>query len=86
MLGGEPAAREYRQALENSTVVRDLLSGDVPFEWVTTHVLADDPAKTLGREQERCRPSLDAAAQAAVGEPASQFDVAAVHAGYAKQR
>ena len=56
VLGGEPAAREYRQALENSTVVRDLLSGDVPFEWVPTRVLADDPAKTL--VEDRAVPTL----------------------------
>ncbi len=75
VLGGEPAAREYRQALEKSTVVRDLLSGDVPFEWVTTRVLADDPAKTLGRGQSGADPRLMPRLEAAVGEPASQFDV-----------
>ena len=75
VLGGEPAAREYRQALENSSVVRDLLSGNLPFEWVTTRVLADDPAKTLGRGQSGADPRLMPRLEAAVGEPGSQFDV-----------
>jgi putative cardiolipin synthase len=104
-------------------IQRDLLSGAVPFEWVTTRVVADDPAKTLGRGQSGADPRLMPRLEAAVGEPRSQFDVvspyfvpmasgaeafanlarsgvrvrvltnslaatdvAAVHAGYAKQR
>ena len=63
VLGGEPATREYRQALEKSTVVRDLLSGDVPFEWVTTRVAGGRPGQDAGSRSERCRPSLDAAAR-----------------------
>ena len=63
-LGSEPAVREYLAALESSSVVRDALAGSLPFEWVETRVMADDPAKTLASpapgEERRLLPMLAA--------------------------
>ncbi len=74
-LGGEPVVREYLAALKKSTIVRELLSGELPLEWINTRVLADDPAKTLARsgggEDPRMMPRL----QATVGAPQSRFDI-----------
>jgi len=74
-LGGEPAVREYLDALEASPIVPELLSGELPFEWVETRVLADDPAKTLGRAAGEADPRMMPRLKATVGEPASRFDV-----------
>jgi len=74
-LGGEPAVREYREALEKSAIVRELLSGELPFEWVPTRVLADDPAKTLARGTSEADPRMMPRLRATVGAPTSRFDV-----------
>jgi putative cardiolipin synthase len=74
-LGGEPAVREYREALEKSAIVRELLSGELPVEWVPTRVLADDPAKTLARGTSEADPRMMPRLRATVGAPTSRFDV-----------
>jgi putative cardiolipin synthase len=45
----EPAAAAYLDAVAQSPFVRDLLAGRLGFEWATTRMLSDDPAKGLGR-------------------------------------
>ncbi len=74
-LGGEPAVRAYAQALESTTVVRDLLAGSVPFEWTVAKVLADDPAKTLARHGPDKDLTLASRLVDVIGEPSAQFDV-----------
>ena len=74
-LGGESAVSEYVEAVTKSTVVHELLSGDLPIEWVATRVLADDPAKTLGRAADVADPRMMPRLKATVGEPESRFDV-----------
>lgn len=44
----DPAAVEYVQALARQPFVRDLLSGELDFEWAATKMVSDDPAKGLG--------------------------------------
>jgi putative cardiolipin synthase len=44
----DPAAQAYRQAIAGSPFVRQLLQGELPFEWATTQMVSDDPAKGLG--------------------------------------
>jgi putative cardiolipin synthase len=48
-----PAATTYVRALQNSSFVRDLLAGNLQYEWAVAHLLSDDPAKALGRAQPR---------------------------------
>ncbi len=48
-LGGEAAARGYLEALDRSPLVKDVVRGDLPFDWVTARMVADDPEKTLAR-------------------------------------
>jgi putative cardiolipin synthase len=74
-LGGEGAVREYLDALKASNVVRELLNGSLSVEWVEARVLADDPAKTLGRGASDADPRLMPRLRATVGAPASRFDV-----------
>jgi putative cardiolipin synthase len=45
----DPAAVAYVQALARQPFVRDLLSRTLDFEWATTRMVSDDPAKGLGR-------------------------------------
>src|SRR5256886_7791474 len=47
-----PDAAAYREALARSSFVRDLLAHRLPFDWVETRMLSDDPAKGLGRAPE----------------------------------
>jgi putative cardiolipin synthase len=45
----DPRAAPYTVALRDSHIVRDLVAGQLPLEWADTHLLADDPAKGLGK-------------------------------------
>ncbi|MCW5624142.1 MAG: phospholipase D family protein, partial [Burkholderiales bacterium] len=45
----DPAARPYVSALKGTRLVRQLLSADLPFEWVKVRMVSDDPAKGLGK-------------------------------------
>jgi putative cardiolipin synthase len=47
--GSAEAAHAYRQAVEQSTFVRDLRARKLHFEWARTELVSDDPAKALGR-------------------------------------
>ena len=44
----DPAALAYVQSLAQLPFVRDLLAGQLNFEWAVTHMVSDDPAKGLG--------------------------------------
>lgn len=44
-----PAARAYREAVERSRFVADLVAGQLAFEWAPVAMVSDDPAKALGR-------------------------------------
>jgi putative cardiolipin synthase len=43
-----PAAVAYTSAVSKSTFVTDLLQKNLVFEWATTRMMSDDPAKGLG--------------------------------------
>lgn len=43
------AASDYLRSLADSPFTGELLTGRLPFEWVVTRVVSDDPAKGLGR-------------------------------------
>jgi len=42
-----PDSKAYLDSLRETTLVRALLDGELPFEWTTAQLLCDDPAKTL---------------------------------------
>lgn len=44
------AALTYRKALAERPQVRSLMRGELALDWVTTHLVSDDPAKALGRK------------------------------------
>lgn len=43
----DPESRAYVDAVRETTLIRQLLDGDLPIEWTTARVFRDDPAKTL---------------------------------------
>lgn len=45
---GSPLARDFGGAVDRSRTVRDLLAGELGFEWTTVQLVSDDPAKVLG--------------------------------------
>jgi putative cardiolipin synthase len=47
------AAVAYTKALAERPQVRSLMRGELPFDWVTAHLVSDDPAKALGRKTSR---------------------------------
>ncbi len=46
----DPKSTTYIDAVHGSRVIADLLDRKLDFEWVTTRLLYDDPAKTLDTE------------------------------------
>jgi putative cardiolipin synthase len=47
--GSSDAVSAYREAIVQSSFVRDLQARRLPFEWARTDLVSDDPAKALGR-------------------------------------
>src|SRR5690606_12479711 len=45
----DPAAASYVAAVRDTPLAQDLRDGTVPYEWVPTRMVSDDPAKGLGR-------------------------------------
>ena len=41
-------AEEFVEAIRNSEFVKNLLNGNLPFEWTNIRMVSDDPAKGLG--------------------------------------
>jgi putative cardiolipin synthase len=74
-LGGEAAARGYLEALDRSPLVKDVVRGDLPFDWVTARMVADDPEKTLARGSAHAGALLAPRLAAAIGHPARRFDI-----------
>nr|WP_299244623.1 phospholipase D family protein [uncultured Halomonas sp.] len=49
----QPNARTYIKALEESSIVTQLLSGELDLVWAPTRLLSDDPAKGLGEASQK---------------------------------
>lgn len=47
----DPESRVYLEALQQTTLARQLLDGEVEFEWTVARLLFDNPAKTLDRSE-----------------------------------
>ncbi len=43
-----PATEEYVSAVRDSSLIRELVAGQLFLEWAATRVISDDPAKGLG--------------------------------------
>ncbi|CAB3806422.1 Cardiolipin synthase C [Paraburkholderia fynbosensis] len=43
----DPAAEAYMEALRGPHVIQKMLDNTLPFDWATTHMISDDPAKGL---------------------------------------
>lgn len=73
-VAAQPAAAAYRQAVRDTTLVADVLSGRMSMEWVPARLVADDPAKVLNppeRHELQMLPRLEAA----LGRPLRELDL-----------
>jgi cardiolipin synthase C len=73
----DPAAIGYRDALRQSSFVKDLVERRLPFEWCATRLVSDDPAKALGEstpEKPMSRKLVDI-----IGESASRVDLVSAY-------
>ncbi|HTH61089.1 MAG TPA: phospholipase D family protein [Paraburkholderia sp.] len=63
----------YMNAIRDTPDVRQLLDGNLPFEWAKTVMVSDDPAKGLGQAAKEAKilPQL----QAILGRPARELDL-----------
>lgn len=66
-------ARVYRQALEEATIIRELVAGHVPFEWTEVRLVSDDPAKALGEAPHAAL--IGHALREVIGEPQNEVDL-----------
>jgi len=73
----EPAARSYMDALRESPFVRELLEGRLRFEWASTHMVSDDPAKGLGRVDGETM--LPHQLERIIGEPRTHVDLVSAY-------
>ena len=74
MLNQDAQAMRYVQALRDTALIRDLLSGRLSLEWASARVVADDAAKVLhppDRRELQMLPRL----QVAIGEPQRSLDL-----------
>jgi len=73
-INGMPEAARYVDALRTTSLVRELLAGDLPFEWASARMVSDDPAKVL-QSTERTELHMLPRLQAAMGRPARELDL-----------
>lgn len=50
-IASAPAAVEYVRAIRESAFIASLLEGELTFEWASTRMVSDDPAKGLGKAE-----------------------------------
>lgn len=73
-LHSDPKANRYIAALSGTSLVQQLLAGQLALDWAPARVVADDPAKVLNppeREDLQMLPRL----QAAIGKPERSLDL-----------
>jgi putative cardiolipin synthase len=71
---GEPRASRYVDAVRETPLVRELLAGRLPLEWVSARLVYDDPAKVLN-PPERAELHMLPRLQAALGKPLVELDL-----------
>jgi cardiolipin synthase C len=70
----EPRAASYAAAVRETVLVRDMIAGQLPLEWVSARLVQDDPAKVL-HPPERSELQMLPRLQAAMGEPLVELDL-----------
>jgi putative cardiolipin synthase len=70
----DPDSTIYLESLGETKLVKSLLQGDLPLEWNTARLVADDPAKTLDKGMRKDVLLLTALLEA-VGDPERSFDL-----------
>lgn len=48
-VSGAPEAQRYVTALNETVIVRELLAGELSFDWALAHIVVDEPSKALGK-------------------------------------
>src|SRR3546814_4424080 len=70
LVGTDPAARAYVEAIRSLPFIEQTLAGTIPLEWAPVHMVSDDPAKGVGKAPRGAL--LAAALRHAIGEPQSE--------------
>jgi len=68
----QPRAAKYVDAVRDTPLMRQLLTGALPLEWVTARLVNDDPAKVL-HPPERTELHMLPRLQAALGKPLNEL-------------
>jgi putative cardiolipin synthase len=71
----DPTAQAYRDALQRSGVVPELIGGRLDLQWEPARVFHDDPAKTLDRSGERRDLLLFPELMRQMGKPLRSIDI-----------
>jgi putative cardiolipin synthase len=72
-----PAARDYRERLASSSLVKSLAGGALDLTWAPTRMVSDDPAKGLGEVKRE--DSMAAQLAEAIGEPQRRLDLVSAY-------
>jgi putative cardiolipin synthase len=73
-LEGKPESARYLDAVRETTLVKQLLAGELALEWVPAHLVADDPAKVL-HPPEQSELHMLPLLQATLGKPLRELDL-----------
>lgn len=68
-----PGTALYKRAVRDSAFIRDLVAGQLAFEWAETRIVSDDPAKGLGRVEPEAL--LTHTLKEIIGEPAREVNL-----------
>lgn len=72
-LAGSPEASAYTEAITRHAFVRDLLAGQLRFEWAAVSLLSDSPDKGLGKAPDHT--ALWPRLQAILGDPTIEMEL-----------
>jgi len=72
-LAGSPEASAYTEAITRHAFVRDLLAGQLRFEWAAVSLLSDSPNKGLGKAPDHT--ALWPRLQAILGDPTIEMEL-----------
>jgi putative cardiolipin synthase len=73
--GGRVAIQKYAAALKTSSLIKNLVSGQLAVEWVPVRLLADDPEKTLTHGNDHTQTLMLPRLGTAIGKAESRLDL-----------
>ncbi|HET7525800.1 MAG TPA: phospholipase D family protein [Burkholderiaceae bacterium] len=73
-MADEPRAAKYVQAVNETPLMRELLSNQLPLDWMSARLVYDDPAKVL-HPPEQSETHMLPRLVAALGEPKAELDL-----------